>query len=1194
MEQIAEVFLILFSQKNLRWSESPAGWLGYIGPFPRRLDMEFDTTLALQDQSMVSVAVRLKEKASLEALQARISELKNPARDDIREALDATRLVHFASISAFNAADPDDRKAKPDNVLLLELNVDGDPNDAIDSVVEHAGPLLEPLFAQVERSAWQVDLATLLKDNSFDTHYLPWGSTGLKFFGTPETPVTDMELQVKLEGAARKALEAYDKKEHLRTRPKEALSFVRSKVKKDKELADFLIRPSRRRLRVSEFTGPGTDVGFTKVLLTHAATYTKLMLASLILAMWGLVYYWLEPHAALCVAGHCLDLKSTLTLSVAGYRFERELPWALLVTGAGAVGAVVLLASALMEHGFARLLDSWARFLRWLPYAVILIGVIAAAAASVAAAWALWTVIRICNRHLLAWFPDLAAAPRWVLAGIAGLAVAALVGFAAVKLWQHRKKIAIPIGIAVLVAVGWYLPKILFAFAGGVLSIVVMVAVVGGVMALALRRLEATDWVDDRPPDYKKVQQFAERENPRDFAQNHIIASTPMKGGLLRRLTLSLSLWAVGKLVQYWFRPGFVLKMSTIHYARWVRLPGKSNSLIFLANYDGSWENYLEDFITKAHQGQSAVWSHAKGFPRTKFLLWGGAEDGARFKRWVRRQQLVTQFWYSRFPHLTTDQVRNNALIHDGLMRAYTDSAARAWLDCFGSMPRPDDTIETSEVQSLVFRGFPALDYTITAAVTLPDGHDRRAAWLKHLNDRITLGERPAQTGKGATFVAFSAAGIEALLPVDADHREAIMSSFPIAFRQGMARRERILRDTDASCPAAWEWADVAGVAQDKHGVHALLFLYGHTPKACKDMLHEHVDILGHGAIRYCIDTEPTADTHHERRKAHKSSAFYEHFGFRDGLSQPIIRGTEKSARAVAEADLVGAGEFILGYKGSSNYVAPAISMPAELDDGGNLQTDVSDMGDRFPRFGAAHAPDRRDFGRNGTFLAVRQIKQDITGFNEYLDKQVAVLKHDYGDLRKIVGCPADADWIASKLMGRRRDGSPLIGRDIDRSDNDFNFGTDDPQGLHCPFGAHVRRANPRGALIPGDPGEVPIAKRHRLLRRGRSYERPAREGGVEKGLLFVGLCADIERQFEFLQQTWISSPAFAGLQNEPDPITTSETGCDRVFTIPTQGGPIYLRELKSFVTVRGGGYFFMPSISALRFLANLKPAGSP
>jgi hypothetical protein len=154
-----------------------------------------------------------------------------------------------------------------------------------------------------------------------------------------------------------------------------------------------------------------------------------------------------------------------------------------------------------------------------------------------------------------------------------------------------------------------------------------------------------------------------------------------------------------------------------------VRPPG-SERLVFLSNYDGSWESYLEDFITKAYLGQNAAWSNAVGFPRTKWLTEDGAQDGDRFKRWVRRQQLPTQFWFHHFSHLTADQIRNNAVISWELARATTDSQARAWLSYFGSMPKTDTVIETQEVQSVVFRGFKRLPFMKFAAIRLPDDRE--------------------------------------------------------------------------------------------------------------------------------------------------------------------------------------------------------------------------------------------------------------------------------------------------------------------------------------------------------------------------------------------------------------------------------------------------------------------------------------
>ena len=147
-------------------------------------------------------------------------------------------------------------------------------------------------------------------------------------------------------------------------------------------------------------------------------------------------------------------------------------------------------------------------------------------------------------------------------------------------------------------------------------------------------------------------------------------------------------------------------------------------------------------------------------------------------------------------------------------------------------------------------------------------------------------------------------------------------------------------------------------------------------------------------------------------------------------------------------------------------------------------------------------------------------------------------------------------------------------------------------QGRACPFGAHIRRANPRDSKQPGDPAEQVITNRHRLLRRGRSYTVAQTR---ERGLLFAALCTDIERQFEFVQQFWINSGAFHGLAHEPDPLVGAETpdpatGCPmaRHFTIPTAAGPVQLTGMESFVTPRAGGYFFMPGRSALTWLADI------
>jgi deferrochelatase/peroxidase EfeB len=141
-------------------------------------------------------------------------------------------------------------------------------------------------------------------------------------------------------------------------------------------------------------------------------------------------------------------------------------------------------------------------------------------------------------------------------------------------------------------------------------------------------------------------------------------------------------------------------------------------------------------------------------------------------------------------------------------------------------------------------------------------------------------------------------------------------------------------------------------------------------------------------------------------------------------------------------------------------------------------------------------------------------------------------------------------------------------------------------------MGSHIRRANPRDALGPDSATALNSANRHRILRRGRSYghrlDNPMVNDGGERGLHFICLNSDIERQFEFVQQTWINNPVFGGLDGEVDPLVGNLPKGDCIFTV--QGQPLRTRVhgLSRFVTVKGGAYFFLPSMRALKYLASL------
>ncbi len=193
-----------------------------------------------------------------------------------------------------------------------------------------------------------------------------------------------------------------------------------------------------------------------------------------------------------------------------------------------------------------------------------------------------------------------------------------------------------------------------------------------------------------------------------------------------------------------------------------------------------------------------------------------------------------------------------------------------------------------------------------------------------------------------------------------------------------------------------------------------------------------------------------------------------EPFRFKDGISQPIMRGSKHWSEPRYAMHVVEPGELVLGYR----------------DNLGNVSPPPSNNG--------------QDIGRNGTFLVMRQLEQHVARFNAYVE----------GEARRLVTDPraprfgrADLEhWVAARMVGRWRDGSslvrhphpppsPKLGAASRPSDNEFSFGPEDPDGLRCPLGAHIRRANPRDSFEPGSPVQLAITNRHRMLRVGRVYK---------------------------------------------------------------------------------------------------------
>lgn len=238
--------------------------------------------------------------------------------------------------------------------------------------------------------------------------------------------------------------------------------------------------------------------------------------------------------------------------------------------------------------------------------------------------------------------------------------------------------------IIVGLAAGLFSPLLLgwkaFGILIGILTIVLLI------LYGILRWKEATDPsisdtpVEEAEPDRAKVEQLVNRENRRP--QNHLFSITTVKPGVFRFALLKVVLALIEFLGRVKFYKGSLGGIPSIHFARWAMI-NDGKYLLFLSNFDGSWEHYLGEFIDQAANGLTAVWSNAVNFPRTWNLVEGGATDEQRFKSYARGMQLYTQLWYSAYPFLSVVNVENNAAIRSGLWGVLDAGALDAWLRRF-------------------------------------------------------------------------------------------------------------------------------------------------------------------------------------------------------------------------------------------------------------------------------------------------------------------------------------------------------------------------------------------------------------------------------------------------------------------------------------------------------------------------------
>ena len=453
---------------------------------------------------------------------------------------------------------------------------------------------------------------------------------------------------------------------------------------------------------------------------------------------------------------------------------------------------------------------------------------------------------------------------------------------------------------------------------------------------------------------------------------------------------------------------------------------------------------------------------------------------------------------------------------------------------------------------------------------------------LKSGNVRI-LSERARGKPHVGFTLAFTWSGLE-VLKVD----PVTLETFPAVFKEGMAARAHLLGDFENSMPTAWEgWLGNRNV----HGLIGVLVSAGETGSGAVDVRRskggagEHASgamppalysntvalakrlshrdgqspaeiaafeaLAGLRILQLEVGYTPLKQFHGERYRV-------EHFGFRDGVSQPFVDlgltpppsggGTPRRDGTWAP---VASGEIFLGHPDEDGL--------------------------------RAILPANRELRTNGTYMVFRKLAQDVVGFHHFVQARARDKTHE--------------QLLAAQMFGRWQNGAPLVrhprqsrwyGASERHLINDFRFHAEDPHGLRCPVGSHVRRVNPRDQQLRN------VAKRHRILRQSIPYggellERPEDWDGEERGLLFICYNARIDAQFEFIQREWINGGEIFGQAGlDKCPITGANNGAlTDAFQIA--GNPAALTHIPRFVVTRGGDYLFVPGLDALKGLGEGK-----
>jgi Dyp-type peroxidase family len=459
--------------------------------------------------------------------------------------------------------------------------------------------------------------------------------------------------------------------------------------------------------------------------------------------------------------------------------------------------------------------------------------------------------------------------------------------------------------------------------------------------------------------------------------------------------------------------------------------------------------------------------------------------------------------------------------------------------------------LNASDIQGFALRGY-NLHFARYLLLHF-NGAEKARLLLTRLLPLVTTGQIWEKKPETTVNIAFTYGGLVALeLPL------ATLISFPPEFQLGMKARGTILGDVGLNSHEHWDkvWRDGQ--------VHAWLAINAANPDAlalCFAGMQTLLDETGGASL---LDYQDAG-----MLRIGGEFTTQEHFGYTDGFGNPdylgVCRHTQPGQGKLMKDGTwakLATGELLLGYADEAGEL-PIMPMPHLL-------------------------------GMNGTFMVYRKLHENVGSFREFL----STWAKRYG-----AGDELAREKLAAKFVGRWRDGTPIelsqdhpdpaIVKDPNRNVN-FTFAQDLP-GTRCPVGAHVRRANPRDAFgFHGD-----LVKRRRISRRGLPYgplappedepSDPRALDATDRGIIFMALNASLSRQFEFVQQQWMSYGNDAHLGNEKDLLIGHHDSGEHYSVqgdTTAANPPLFCSGLPNFVELRGGDYFFIPSITGLGMLA--------